>query len=99
MKAVSFLVLILSLTVSYADDFSNIRELPFEGSSPDGCERLHFVTGEGKTRENAKEEIYRAVISSGGNAVVFTSGAVTLNKETRKPEKHKEFALIYKCPD
>ena len=104
MKAVIYigvLSLAVSACASHIAPAANVREIPFdEEGATEGCTRLeYFFSGTGASQEEARSEVRANVSGAGGNAVVFVSGSVDLDPDTREITSFGENAVAYQCDD
>jgi hypothetical protein len=74
----------------------SVRELDFDGPA-EGCIRLYVTSGVGRNQAEARDEVFKNVISAGGNAVVFHGGRIELDPDAKQVKSYTSHGIIYKC--
>ncbi len=75
-----------------------VREFPFSEEHKE-CTLLFTVSGTAPTQEEARDEVFMAVLEAGGNSVVFVGARMTRNPETGKLLAFTERGLAYLCTE
>jgi len=99
MRSVLFLVVVLAVAACASQSIQavSVEELPFSEEPRENCEVLFMVSGTGVTQEAARTQVYEAVASAGGNAVVFVGAIADRDTNTGKLTQFTERAIAYRC--